>query len=113
MEPSVFTYAACAISLGFSLTALFLARLAALRSSSDARPLRKLESGLKDCEALQSEILQHLGRIEARDKMRQVRAARKDGPSAETPSPGEELEGVKLTTAQLRASLAARKLKGA
>lgn len=67
----------------------------------------KLSARLSECEQLQQEIVNQLGRIEARDKMRKVRAARNDAP---VPEP--EPDNVKLTTAELRRKLAASKLTG-
>jgi len=65
---------------------------------------------LTDCETLQAELVQALSRIEARDKMRQVRAARKDGPKTpietdqdEPPTPP------KVSTAELRRMIAANR----
>jgi hypothetical protein len=66
-------------------------------------PLKQLSGRLSECEQLLQEVLQHLGRIEARDRMRKVRAAK------DLPQPEPEPENVALTTAELRRKLAIRK----
>lgn len=62
---------------------------------------------LTDCETLQLELVQALSRIEARDKMRAVRAARKDSvtPAEPIPEVNQDQPG-KLTTAELRRRIA-------
>ena len=65
---------------------------------------------LTDCESLLSELVQALSRIEARDKMRQVRAARKDGPKTATEADQDELPAQpKVSTAELRRMIAANR----
>lgn len=68
----------------------------------------KLSGRLSECEQLLQEVIAQLGRIEARDKMRKVRAA-KDQQNQPEPEP----DNVALTTAELRRKLATRKLPGA
>lgn len=67
------------------------------------------ERRLTDCESLLSEQLQTLSRIDARDRMRQVRAARTEKQEAERqaqPAPQEGLS--ELPTAEVRRRLAMR-----
>lgn len=83
------------------------------RNSSTKSDLATLTRRLTDSEALLEEVVGALGRMEARDKMRQVRAARSNTPSQSaqgtTEAPSEPVTAT-LTTAELRRQLAARAL---
>lgn len=79
------------------------ARNVAATEPSPPMPLKVLSGRLSECEQLLQEVLQHLGRIEARDRMRKVRAAK------DLPNPEPEPQNVALTTAELRRKLAIRK----
>ena len=65
---------------------------------------------LTDCETLLGELVQALSRMEARDKMRQVRAARKDGPRTPLePDQDDPPPAPKVSTAELRRMIAANR----
>lgn len=96
--------AGAAISYGLTRSSGPIVQSAADSELSNASPLSKLHGRLRECEQLQQEMLEHLGRIEARDRMRKVRAARTE---KENPAPEQEtVPGEVLTTAELRRRLA-------
>lgn len=105
---SISACAGAAISYGLTRSSAPIAPSAADSESSSATHLSKLHGRLRECEQLQQEILEHLGRIEARDRMRKVRAARTEKEAAQNQEP-EPVQGEILTTAELRRRLAAGK----
>lgn len=82
------------------------ARAATPSEAAQPTHLSKLAGRLSECEQLLAEVIAQLGRIEARDRMRKVRAAK------DAPAPEPEPENVALTTAELRRKLALRKPTG-
>lgn len=109
--------AGSAILCGAVLFSLWYARPAGATASSEKLSTRSMEARLSDCEALVTECVQALSRIEARDKMRQVRAARTAKEELEkmqsqgAGSPDEPpTETARISTAELRRQLAARRL---
>jgi len=66
---------------------------------------------LTDCEQLLNELVQAISRMEARDKMRQVRAARKDGPKTPIEADQDEQPATpKVSTAELRRMIASKRV---
>lgn len=110
-----FIAAALAVWSGFLTLWIARVRAAVGSPSSQRSELHGLQRRLTDCESLLSEAIAAIGRINARDKMRQVRAGKHsetptpeptDSPSAAIASSSRTLS--KLPTAEIRRRLAQR-----
>lgn len=110
---------AAAVVCSFGSLTMSVAAVLAVRAwlFAGKSGLNGLGRRLTDCESLQSELVQALSRIEARDKMRQVRAVRteKQAAAAEPPpgSPGEPPAAGTGTipTSELRRRLAMTRMR--
>jgi len=78
-------------------------------ASAISQSLQDLRRRLTSCEELQNECAQAISRIEARDKMRRVRAGQKtDEPTPHEPPPVNAKNLSDLPTAEIRRRLASR-----
>jgi hypothetical protein len=105
-----FSVVGAACLCGWLSARITVARLAAARNLSTKSALDGLARRLTDSESLLSELVAALSRIEARDRMRQVRAAKADPPNSSSPSLPTAEPSAQLPTAELRRQLAARQL---
>lgn len=114
-----FLLAGIAIWSGTAILQIWNARRAARIPSSERSSIASMDRRLTDCETLLSELVQALSRIEARDKMRQVRAARTakedaaKASSTETSGQDDAFPSMtsttaKIPTAELRRQIALR-----
>jgi len=101
----------CGLAWRLSARALVAVQSAALPAGLDPKSERRLQ----DCESLLGEVVAALSRIEARDKMRRVRAGQKaadgaaDPPTPETGVPPDSpVRLSSLPTAEIRRRLASR-----
>lgn len=106
-------FAFAAIAYGLLLVAfamLLRARRAAIAKPSPPDQLQTLIRRISACEELQNELVEALNRIEARDKMRRVRAAKVDTPTDPAP-PGQISPVSTLPTADLRRQIAISRMR--
>lgn len=106
---SWFLYAVLAAWCGWA-TVLSVRVLAAVRSATSRRSAETTwERRLTDCESLLTELVAALSRIEARDRMRKVRAGISTAePHPEPPTPAAAAPLSSLPTTEIRRRLASR-----